>query len=350
MTENMNMTQNTIASTSKEAIKRLRFTADDDLALLREFVGLNPLEEVEKWEEIQKNIFIITGKMFSIRTLKDHLFLILDIWLKKDKTTQILSGVEEVHSERDQLLQEVSDMCNNAKVKPLTKKRKLSKEKQIAELGKLSRDECSRTLISDNIDIENLPPAAPAQAPSFSPIALDHDYQLCSIIDLNDHETSHEIQISTNNENNNEHRSNETETLPPSKPTILVLEAETPKINPEKSAPRKILAPRKNRTNRSAPLRRNALEYLDNKESREEILKTRQLNLEEKRIELENRRLVLDEQRHEMDCIERKQKLEMEKTRFTQEMFERDQKSKMIEQQHQLIQSLMERLKKYEEK
>ncbi|CAH1125880.1 unnamed protein product [Ceutorhynchus assimilis] len=166
--------------------------------------------------------------------------------------------------------------------------------------------------------------------------------KLCSIIDLTDHETSHEIQISTNNE----HRSNEPETLPPSKPTILALEAETPKINPEKGAPRKILAPRKNRTNRTAPLWRNALEYLDNKESREEILKNRQLNLEGKRIELENRRLVLDEQRHEMDYIERKEKLEMEKTRFTQEMFERDQKSKIIEQQHQLIQSLMERLKK----
>ncbi|CAG9760149.1 unnamed protein product [Ceutorhynchus assimilis] len=163
-------------------------------------------------------------------------------------------------------------MCNNAKVKPL---RKLSKEKQIAELGKQSRDEYSRTLNAENIEMENLPPA---QAPYFSPIALDHDYQVCSIIDL----TDDEIQIANNTENNNEYISNVTETLPPSKPTILALEAETPKINSEKSASRKILAPRKNRTNSSATLRRNALEYLDNKESREEISKTRQLNLKEK--------------------------------------------------------------------
>lgn len=51
-----------------------------------------------------------------------------------------------------------------------------------------------------------------------------------------------------------------------------------------------------------------------------------------------------------MEYAERKEKLEMEKARFKQEMFERDQKSKIIEQQHQFIQTLMERLKKYEEK
>ncbi|CAG9769773.1 unnamed protein product [Ceutorhynchus assimilis] len=59
---------------------------------------------------------------------------------------------------------------------PKKQKKDVSKEKQIAELGKQSRDKCSKTLISENIEIENLPPAAPAQAPSFSPIALDHDY------------------------------------------------------------------------------------------------------------------------------------------------------------------------------
>lgn len=77
------------------------------------------------------------------------------------------SGVEEMHSERDQLLQEVSDMCNNTEVKPLKKKKKLSKEKQISELGKQAREECVRNLASTNIDIENLLPA--------SSIPLDHN-------------------------------------------------------------------------------------------------------------------------------------------------------------------------------
>lgn len=56
------------------------------------------------------------------------------------------SGVEEIFSERDQLLQEVSDLCNNANVKPITKKMKISKEKRIQELGRTGRDECARTL------------------------------------------------------------------------------------------------------------------------------------------------------------------------------------------------------------
>lgn len=64
--------------------KRLRFTSDDDLALLREFIWQKPLEEPEKWGIVQKNVFDISGKKFSIRTLKDHLFLILETWLLKD--------------------------------------------------------------------------------------------------------------------------------------------------------------------------------------------------------------------------------------------------------------------------
>lgn len=68
--------------------KRLRFSSDDDLALLREFISHNPLDDAEKWVNIQTNIYQITGKKFSIRTLKDHLFLILEIWLKKDTDNQ----------------------------------------------------------------------------------------------------------------------------------------------------------------------------------------------------------------------------------------------------------------------
>lgn len=75
-------------SKQKEGPKRLRFNSDDDLALLRQFVTENPLEDAEKWGNIQKNVAEITGKLFSIRTLKDHLHLILELWLQKDADAQ----------------------------------------------------------------------------------------------------------------------------------------------------------------------------------------------------------------------------------------------------------------------
>ncbi|KAF5285781.1 hypothetical protein FQA39_LY04242 [Lamprigera yunnana] len=143
-------------------------------------------------------------KKISIRTLKDHLFLILDIFLKKDKTTQIMSGVEEMYSERDRLLQDVSGMCQKAEVNPVIKKRKMSKEKQISELGKQSRDSCSRQLLPKNI--ENL---SAASTPT-----LDHNYW-----------------------------------------------------------------PKKSRTNKSDALRRTALDYLQNKEAKEQMVKIKQLRL-----------------------------------------------------------------------
>ncbi|KAF5269488.1 hypothetical protein FQA39_LY08677 [Lamprigera yunnana] len=70
-----------------------------------------------------------------------------------------------MYSERDQLLQKVSGMCQKAEVNPVIKKRKINKEKQISELGKQSRDECSRQLSKN---IENL---SAASTPT-----LDHNY------------------------------------------------------------------------------------------------------------------------------------------------------------------------------
>ncbi|CAG9841028.1 unnamed protein product [Diabrotica balteata] len=51
------------------------------------------------------------------------------------------SGVEEVYSERDRCLQEIADMCADLTLAPPPKKRRtVSKEKQIIELGRKMRD------------------------------------------------------------------------------------------------------------------------------------------------------------------------------------------------------------------
>ncbi|KAF5271714.1 hypothetical protein FQA39_LY08037 [Lamprigera yunnana] len=311
------MAQNIQPSTSKESVKKLRFTAGDDLALLRECVAFNPLEEVERWEEIQKNISIIT--------LKDHLFLILDIFLKKDKTTQIMSGVEEMYSERDQLLQEVSGMCQKAEVNSVIKKRKMSKEKQISELDKQSRDECSRQLLPKNL--KNLS--------AVSTPTLDHNYS--NVIIYQDIDVLNEI---------------ESNTFSPVEPAVidtdLDIEVEINVAQTQKTD--SVKRPKKSRTNKSGALRKTALDYLQNKEAKEQRVKIKQLDLEQRRLNLGERRLVLDEKRLQMEVAEKKEKLEIEQARFKQEIFERDQQLKLIEQQHKLIVYLIESVKKYENK
>lgn len=67
-----------------EKKSRLRFTYEDEIALLREFVGNNPSEDAQKWETIQQHVEESTGKSFLIRTLKKHLQLLLEIFSKKD--------------------------------------------------------------------------------------------------------------------------------------------------------------------------------------------------------------------------------------------------------------------------
>jgi hypothetical protein len=60
--------------------KRLRFNADDDLCLLRKVVRENPLQDPDKWETIKKNILLAVTKDFQIRTLKQHLQILLDTY------------------------------------------------------------------------------------------------------------------------------------------------------------------------------------------------------------------------------------------------------------------------------
>jgi hypothetical protein len=108
--------------------KRLRFTSNDDLCLLREVTAQNPIKEAKAWSTVQENIEKTMGKKFSIRTLKDHLQLLSEIYLKKDMVSQKKSGVEEIFSERDNLLQEISDLCKEFK-KP--RRTKINKVEQI---------------------------------------------------------------------------------------------------------------------------------------------------------------------------------------------------------------------------
>lgn len=70
-------------------VTRLRFTYEDDLTFLKEFIIQNPTTNPKGWELLQKHLLIVTGKNFTIRTLKQHLLYLLETWLKREKVEEI---------------------------------------------------------------------------------------------------------------------------------------------------------------------------------------------------------------------------------------------------------------------
>ncbi|CAG9762724.1 unnamed protein product [Ceutorhynchus assimilis] len=63
--------------------KRLFYTSDDDLLVLREVVGLNPFENRSRWSLIQKNIEKATGKDFKEKGLRDRVSLLVEKFEEK---------------------------------------------------------------------------------------------------------------------------------------------------------------------------------------------------------------------------------------------------------------------------
>nr|CAI5849249.1 unnamed protein product [Callosobruchus analis] len=101
--------------------KELHFKSGDDLKLLGKFIAHQL--DVSKWEKIQKYITEATEK---------H------------------SGVEEIYSEKNILLQEISDLRRD--IVP-EKKRKTAKELQLMELGCQAREGCAAKFTNEEMDL-----------------------------------------------------------------------------------------------------------------------------------------------------------------------------------------------------
>lgn len=64
---------------------RLRFSANDDLVLLREIVHQNPFEDKNRWNDVHENVNTYCQKNFSLRSIKDHSDHLLKLYAKEDK-------------------------------------------------------------------------------------------------------------------------------------------------------------------------------------------------------------------------------------------------------------------------
>nr|CAI5851139.1 unnamed protein product [Callosobruchus analis] len=83
---------------------KLRFREEDDLIFLREVLGYNPFQQPDLWYVIQEHVYAATRKLFSVKTLKDYLDLLIKIWIEKTKNYKDRSGIEEEYCEKDKLL------------------------------------------------------------------------------------------------------------------------------------------------------------------------------------------------------------------------------------------------------
>ncbi|XP_030766479.1 nucleoporin GLE1-like [Sitophilus oryzae] len=300
---------------------RLRFTYEDDLVLLREFLNVNPIINLQGWEIIQSNVAITTGKNYLIKTLKQHVQRLIELFLNKIKVDEIRSGIEEPPCEKNMLLQEVSSLVQEHKY-DFRKKRSTSssssKDHMIMEMGKKAREACAQTFgeIEEGLVEEEVINEVP------TPMAVDEH---CYFI----HEEAPQEEIIV-------------EEI--TEPTVPPTPSTSKESKPTPASRKKILG----QTRKKEPLRKNALLYLQEKNERENNIKIKELELEERKILIEQEKLSL--KREEMRLREKElelhhkevmAKLEAEKNRGDLDIAERKLSIQLMQSQQKLIDQLL---------
>ncbi|KAJ8950898.1 hypothetical protein NQ314_007755 [Rhamnusium bicolor] len=119
--------------------QRLRLTDHDDLTLLREVLGQNPIENPAVWAIIQENMLSVTNKNFSVRSLREHLELLIKLWLKEFKTLKNLSGIEVTYTEKDTLCESIYALkCSQEKEKNVKRNIRISRKKGLEARDKFA--------------------------------------------------------------------------------------------------------------------------------------------------------------------------------------------------------------------
>ncbi|CAH1109828.1 unnamed protein product [Psylliodes chrysocephalus] len=299
--------------------KRVRFTYDDDLALLREVVNINPLKDLEKWKEVGDVIQAVTGKCFTLRSLKDHLHLLLEIWKKKDTTNVGKSGIEEIYSEKDNLLQEVADICRELNITMKAKKPKISRNDKIIVLGKESRASTSAAFFKEIASHDDSFVIEDEQDDNIFQVNM-HDYCIegfeneISLVDV---------------------------TIPE--------ENKKPPANNENTAPTCDAAkPNKQKKPKLRAVRKDAMQFVENRNAKEHAIKKIELDFQERKLNLEERRMQLEEERFKLEKEERQFKMKLETEKFLYEKNSNNNQQSLIEKQNKMIDLLINKFQPYD--
>uniref|UniRef100_A0A6P7FKJ4 Uncharacterized protein LOC114330364 isoform X5 n=1 Tax=Diabrotica virgifera virgifera TaxID=50390 RepID=A0A6P7FKJ4_DIAVI len=328
--------------------KRLRFREEDDLYLLQEVAGQNPFENPFIWESIKANIYSLSQKDFSIKTLKDHLDLLINAWLEKVKAVKDRSGIEEAYSEKDQLCQNIYDyMIQFRKMSKRKKKNTLHKNKV---LGKSASDEWATKLANN---AENLATDALKENVSFQ----DHTY--CDFDEINNSIETESIpaNIYLSDCNVGSIVADFTPEEPSQQPVDINNSTQTQEhskvLRPKKTKNRKIHVQRQGiNYHEKYDQQQKVLKEIENKleerrialEERKCALEEHRLSLEEKRLSLEERRLVIQEKKLELDIEKEKNKLTLDKEKQMLEIEEKKCLLDSIKKQNDLLTALVTKM------
>ncbi|KAK8772054.1 hypothetical protein V5799_024702, partial [Amblyomma americanum] len=139
---------------------RKRFRIDEDLLLLQEVVAQNPFQSPENWASVLKNVVFAVGRELTLRAIKDRTELLVGYFRQEDRANLLKSGTEEQYKERDQLLQEISDMARDVGYMLRTLPRKASSTltaKRKLPNGENSQAQQNRLAGCENVFIDDEP-------------------------------------------------------------------------------------------------------------------------------------------------------------------------------------------------
>ncbi|KAL3228350.1 hypothetical protein MRX96_024011 [Rhipicephalus microplus] len=88
---------------------RRGFTAEDDLAVLREVSAVKLFGDNLLWIRMIGSLKPVLGRETTLRSLKDRVDLLIGYWRQEDSRKLRRSGTEEQYAKKEQILQDLSE-------------------------------------------------------------------------------------------------------------------------------------------------------------------------------------------------------------------------------------------------
>ncbi|KAK8759802.1 hypothetical protein V5799_028931 [Amblyomma americanum] len=119
----------------------------------------NPFQSTENWTAVLKNVVFAVGRGLTLRAIKDRTELLVGYFRQEERANLRKSGTEK-YTERDQLLQEISDMARHVGYMLRTVPRKASSTlaaKRKRPTGENSQAQQNRLTGCKNVFIDDEP-------------------------------------------------------------------------------------------------------------------------------------------------------------------------------------------------
>ncbi|XP_063399250.1 uncharacterized protein LOC134683876 [Mytilus trossulus] len=115
---------------------QVRFSAKDDLNLLKEVLAENPYKDKTKWEVVAQNVKENVDIVFNVtsRRVRERTQLLLQQFQKENYEALKKSGTEEEYTEKQQLLQEIQSLAEEEDKEQKEKAQQKDKDEHSAKL------------------------------------------------------------------------------------------------------------------------------------------------------------------------------------------------------------------------